>query len=139
MTKREKSRIAFAYAVVTAIAVTCIVLYSLMAGLAWSQVLLLMIGCLFVLWAIVFTFFEVGRLAGASKKAGGPTPEGVDPDSPRRVIVEPPTGHPYPHHEDHAGSAGLDQGQLTSRLPGATPFIDELLDRRRRKEQETRR
>ena len=30
---------------------------------------------------------------------------------------------PYRHHEDHAESPGYDQGQLTSRLPGTTPFL----------------
>src|SRR5579863_3339158 len=106
MTNREKSQMAFVYAVVTAITVTCIVLYSLMADLSRSQILLLLFGTLFVLWAIVFTFFEVGRIARASKKGAlPPVQETLDPDAPRRVIVEPPTGHPYPHHEDHAESA----------------------------------
>jgi hypothetical protein len=31
---------------------------------------------------------------------------------------------PYPHHETHPGSPGEDQGQLTSHLPGSTPFFE---------------
>ena len=30
---------------------------------------------------------------------------------------------PYPHHETHPESPGEDQGQLTSHLPGSTPFL----------------
>ena len=33
---------------------------------------------------------------------------------------------PYPHHEDYQGSEGEDQGQLTSHLPGSTPFFEKL-------------
>ena len=31
---------------------------------------------------------------------------------------------PYPHHETHPESPGEDQGQLTSHLPGSTPFLE---------------
>jgi hypothetical protein len=31
---------------------------------------------------------------------------------------------PYPHHETYPESAGEDQGQLTSHLPGSTPFLE---------------
>ena len=31
---------------------------------------------------------------------------------------------PYPHHETYPESPGEDQGQLTSHLPGSTPFFD---------------
>jgi hypothetical protein len=33
---------------------------------------------------------------------------------------------PYPHHETHPGSPGEDQGQLTSHLPGSTPFFEDV-------------
>jgi hypothetical protein len=33
---------------------------------------------------------------------------------------------PYPHHETHPGSPGQDQGQLTSHLPGSTPFFEDV-------------
>jgi len=32
---------------------------------------------------------------------------------------------PYPHHETHPESPGEDQGQLTSHLPGSTPFLED--------------
>lgn len=32
---------------------------------------------------------------------------------------------PYRHHEQHPESPGFDQGQLTSNLPGTTPFFDD--------------
>jgi hypothetical protein len=42
-----------------------------------------------------------------------------------QAITEPPVGsEPYRHHEDHAESPGYDEGQLTSRLPGTTPFLE---------------
>jgi hypothetical protein len=63
--------------------------------------------------------FEVGRIASRSKSISRREEELIDPDAGRRVIIEPSTGHPYPHHEHIAGSAGFDQGQLTSRLPDA--------------------
>ena len=128
MSSRKASRVAFTYAVVTAVVATSIGLYILTSNIPRSEGLLLLIGCLLVVWAIVFSFLEVGRIAAHSKKITGPD-ELVDPDAPRRVIVEPPTGEPYPHHEAHTGSGGRDQGQLTSSLPDHTPSIRKLLRR----------
>lgn len=78
--------------------VTCVVLYTLIADLPG---LLLLIGCLIVVWAIIFSFLEVGRIAARSKKTTGPD-EAVDPDAPRRVLVEPPTGEPCIHRQAFA-------------------------------------
>lgn len=116
---RKTSRVAFTFGVITAIVITCITLYSLTAGLSWFEATFLLIGSLVVIWAVIFTFFEVARIASRSKSISGR--EEIDPDAPRTVIIEPPTGHPYPHHEQIAGSAGFDQGQLTSRLPDLFP------------------
>ena len=33
---------------------------------------------------------------------------------------------PYPPHETHPESPGKDQGQLTSHLPGSTPFFEDV-------------
>ncbi len=96
MAKRKASRVAFLYAVITAVVATCIILFSMMAELSRWQSLVLLLGVLIVVWAIVFSFLEVGRIASGSKSIRGPD-EAVDPDAPRRLIVEPPTGHPYPH------------------------------------------
>jgi hypothetical protein len=95
MTNRQTSRIAFAYAVATAVPVTGIVLFSLIADWSRSQTLLLLIGSLLVVWAILFSFLEVGAIAARSKNLTKQD-EGVDPDAPRRVMVAPPTGEPYP-------------------------------------------
>jgi len=112
---RKASRVAFAFAVVTAIVITCITLYSLVAGLTRFEAVVLLLGSLVVIWAVIFTFFEVGRIASRSNSISGQ--EEVDLDAPRQIVIQPPTGHPYPHHEEIAGSGGFDQGQLTSRLP----------------------
>lgn len=127
MAKRKASRVAFIYVVVSALVITAMVLYTLIAGWAWMQAFWLTLGLLVVVWAIVFSILEVRRIAARSKSILGPA-DIVDPDAPREVIVEPPTGEATPHHEWHAGSEGLDQGQLTSRLTG-TPTPGELLHR----------
>lgn len=130
MANRKTSRIAFIYVIATAVVGTCILLYSLMAELSGVQTLVLLLGVLVVIWAILFSFFEVGRIAAGRRKITGPDDVG-DPDGARRIIVEPPTGHPYPHHEEHEGSAGSDQGQYTTRLHDELPSLRELLRRKR--------
>jgi len=127
MAKRKASQVAFTYVVVSAVVITAIVLYSLMAGWAWMQSLWLTVGVLVVVWGILFSILEVRRIASRSKSIMGPA-DVVDPDAPRNVMVEPPTSEATPHHEVHPGSAGLDQGQLTSRM-GGTPTPRELLRR----------
>jgi len=127
MGRRRASRVTFIYGVVTALVVTAIVLYSLVADWSWFQSLLLTIGTLVVAWAIVFSFMEVHRIATRSKSITGPD-DIVDPDAPRKVTVGPPTNEATPHHEFHPGSQGLDQGQLTSRLSG-TPTPREFFRR----------
>lgn len=122
MTKRERSRVIFVSGALTALTVTCIVLYSLVADVGLSQTLLLLFGCLLVLGAMLFTFFEIQRLVRFSNRGSGPSVEDRDPDAARIVVIDPPTGEPYPHHEHHTGSPGLDQGQLTSQLPDSPPW-----------------
>ncbi len=128
MDKRKASRVAFTYVVVSAVVITAILLYSLVAELTWPQRVWLTLGVLVVVWGIVFSILEVRRIAAREKSIVGP-PHMVDPDAPRKVMVEPPTGEATPHHELHAGSEGLDQGQLTSRLTG-TPTPREIFQRR---------
>lgn len=130
MSKRRRSRIAFIYVVATAVVATCSILYSLTAELSRWQSLVLLVGLLVVIWAIIFSFLEVGRLASRSPKISG-ADETVDPDAHRRVIVEASTGDPYPHHENQPASPGMDQGQFTSQLRGETPLM-EFLHRRKK-------
>jgi hypothetical protein len=121
---RKKSRVLFAFGAATAVAVTCIVLYSLIAGLSFLQASLFLAGSLIVVWAGLFSFFEVRRIAAGRSTSicWDGSADRMDPDAPRVVIVEPPTGEATPHHEDHLGSEGLDQGQLTSRIPDTFPI-----------------
>jgi purine-cytosine permease-like protein len=120
---RKTSRVAFTFVTATAIVTTCIILYSLTASLSAFQTFLLLMGCLIVLWAAIFSFFEIRRISARSVSIGGERSENeVDPDAPRTLIVEPPTGEATPHHENYLGSEGLDQGQLTSRLPDSLPI-----------------
>jgi hypothetical protein len=127
MAKRKASQVAFTYVVISAVVITAILLYSLVAELSWPQRLWLTVGVLIVVWGIVFSIHEVRRIATRSESILGPA-DVVDPDAPRKVIVEPPTSEATPHHEMHPGSAGQDQGQLTSRL-GGTPTPREFFQR----------
>jgi hypothetical protein len=90
-------------------------------------------GISLVVWGIIFTVLEVRRIAGISMAHR--TRDEVEAYQNRRpaVLVQPPTGEACPHHEDHAESPGLDQGQLTSALQGTTPLIDRLLQARQRR------
>jgi hypothetical protein len=120
MVSERRATLIFIFVVASAIAITSITLYSLVAGFSRFETLFLLIGSLIVIWAMIFSFFEVRRIASRSKSIS--EHEEIDPDAPYVVVVGPPTGNPYPHHEEHAESAGFDQGQLTSRLPDL-PYI----------------
>jgi hypothetical protein len=121
---RKKSRVLFWFGTPTAVAVTCMILYSLIAGLSLLQTSLWLTGSLTVVWTGLFSFFEVRRIAAGRSTSifWDSSDDRIDPDGPRVVIVEPPTGEATPHHEDHLGSEGLDQGQLTSRIPDTFPI-----------------
>lgn len=125
MSRNRIGRTWFPYVVVTAIAASAIATIAAMTGLhVWEAVIWTTGACLF-LGMLIFTFVEVRRLAGISKSNAQRELEEneADRDACHIVIVGDPTGEPYPHHEDHEGSAGLDQGQLTSRLPDWTPLV----------------
>jgi hypothetical protein len=127
---RGEEKYFFLYVVMSTVALTCTVMYSLFAGLAWPQSSLLVIGSLIVAWAAVFCFLEVHRDGRTAKNSARKAfEEDRDLYASRTVTVAPPTGEPYPHHEEYAESAGLDQGQLTSQLSGSTPFVDRFLSR----------
>ena len=131
-----QEKFAFLYVAISAVAVACAMSFSGIAGLTRWQTVLLLIGCLIGAWGTVFSFLEVRRIARtATDKADEALEEGANPYRSRTVVVRPPTGEPYPHHEYFPESQGLDQGQLTSRTPGETPFIDSFLSRRRSKKQ----
>jgi hypothetical protein len=137
---RGEEKFAFLYVVISAVAVGCAMTYSFIAGLAWWQTMLVLIGGLSGAWATVFSFLEIRRLAQTPKDAADEAlKEEADPYTSRAVFVEPPTGDPYPHHEDYAESAGLDQGQLTSQLPDSSPLLDTFLSRRRSQKQKVAR
>ena len=114
----------FGFGTATTVVVTCIVLYSLVAGLSLPQTSLWLVGSLIVVWAGLFSLFEVHRIAAGQSRSifSDGSDDRIDPDAPRVVIVGPPTGEATPHHEDHLGSEGLDQGQLTSRIPDTFPI-----------------
>lgn len=136
---RGKEKFAFLYGSTAAVTATCVITYSLIARLVWWQSLLLLIVCLFGVWMIVFSFLEVYRATRNAKNTASEALDAdTDPYASRTVTVGPPTGEPYPHHEDYAESPGLDQGQLTSQLPDWTPFMGRFPNLRRDKKQKAR-
>jgi hypothetical protein len=136
---RKFRHVAFPYALVLLTVIILVAGFGMMAGLHWWQILIWAVSACLVIGAIMFTFFEVRRLAGVSRSDAEIAREEAEAERQTRhvVIVQPPTGEAQPHHEDHAESPGLDQGQLTSRTPGGTPLIEDLL-RKRKQEQDTR-
>ncbi|HUA20783.1 MAG TPA: hypothetical protein VMU80_11690 [Bryobacteraceae bacterium] len=128
MTNESRTFVALSGLLIVAV-ISFVGVLSMLAGLAWPQFILAAIGACFLIWTIFFTLYEFRRITRTPRET-----EEID-QSPRTelriVIVEPPTGEPYPHHEHHAESPGQDQGQLTSRLPGSTPLVDVLLRGRR--------
>ena len=125
---RKEASASLPYVLVLVATLTLAIMFSLVAGLSRWQTLLLMIGVALLMWVGVFTFLRF------TAKGGSNTIPGPDFYGKRKVIVEPPTGEPYPHHEDRPESPGLDQGQLTSHLPGNTPLTERLSHRGARKE-----
>ncbi len=124
-------RFAFLYVVIAAGALTSAMIYSGLAGLTWWHSVLMVVGAVVLGCAILFSILEVRRIAQTPKEAAKALEEASNPYQERTIVVDPPTGDPYPHHEDYKQSSGFDQGQLTSQLPDATPLIDKLLRRGR--------
>ena len=126
----------FLYVVISAVAVGCSGIYSLITGLAWWQTALVMIGGLLGAWAILFTFLELRRVAQTQNDNAQEAPNKEEnPYVSRTIVVLPSTGMPYPHHEDYPESAGLTEEQLVSRLPNKTPIIEDYLDRHAKEKQ----
>lgn len=124
----------FLYVIGSAVAITCAIAYSLIAGLTGLQSLLLLTGSVLVACAAVFCLLEMRRAAPRAKTSADEAfKEDADLYASRTVDIKPPTGDPYPHHEDYTESAGFDQGQLTARIPGSTPFVDKFLESREKK------
>jgi len=123
MVNREIGWKLFRYVVAIAIGEVYLGIFSLFLGLTKWQSALVLGGGAILIWSILFTFLEVQRIERASRGL----PEEFVPKVKRIIVVGSPTGEPYPHHEDHPRSPGMDQGQLTSRWAGNTPLIDWLL------------
>jgi FlaA1/EpsC-like NDP-sugar epimerase len=106
------------YVLAVTITGTCVLLISLVVLNVW-QALLLASGCAALVWVAVFTFVQFSQFTKQREHQGSQKRER---NINRRVILGPASGESYPHHEDHSESPGQDQGQLTSHLPGSTPF-----------------
>jgi len=127
-----QEKFTFLYVAFSCFALTGAIVYSMLAGLTRLQSLFLLVGSVLVACAAVFFSLEVRRMARGARGVEAVKAE-ADIYASRSVPVNPPSGEPYPHHEQFVESAGFDQGQLTSRIPGETPFLESFFSRRSRK------
>jgi len=119
-----EEKFTFLYVVIAAIAITCAIAYSLIANLGPVQSSLLLAGALLVGGAFVFSYMEIRRITRPPASVDTrKLDEDPDPYGPRKLTIAAPTKDAYPHHEDYVESRGLDQSQLTARIPGSTPFL----------------
>lgn len=130
-----QEKFTFLYGALSAVAVALAIIYSVFAGFSWQHCLLLSIGAAVVGYSIAFTFAELYKSDKTKKVSAAEAAKEEEVYAPRPVSVSPPTGDPYPHHEDYTESQGLDQGQLTARIPGTTPFVGELESRHGKQEE----
>jgi len=106
---------------------TCLLIVSLMTGIGWWRSLIVAIGAVVLIWGILFSILEIRRNAGLARTERTAEELEAFRNPHRQVTVEPPTNEATPHHEDHPGSEGRDQGQLTSHWPVPTPLVDRLI------------
>lgn len=92
--------------------------------------LILMGAAAMLIGGIVFSLLKTQRsVASASARKLARQYEVFEADLTRietEKLLEQSTSRdePYPHHETHPESPGEDPGQLTSHLPGSTPFLE---------------
>ena len=124
------------------VAVLVAVIIGLTLGLGTGPFVIWVICAALLAGGVMFTFFEVRRLAARAGYQNSVNQSDVDLEdihragraarlrilaSLRRMLTGPgPTNEPYPHHENHPESPGLDQGQLTSHWPSTTPILEDL-------------
>jgi hypothetical protein len=83
-----------------------------------------------VIGGIVFSLLKMQRpVASASTRRQARQHEAFEADLARvqteKLLEQSPArDEPCPHHETYPESPGEDQGQLTSHLPGSTPFLE---------------
>lgn len=138
-TRLINARFSFLYVVISAVAVGCAMTYSFVAGFGRWQTVLLLVGALLGAWATLFSFLELRRLTQTPNGDDEVFKKEPDPYAPRTVVVQPPSGVPCPHHEDYPESAGLEEGQLVSRLTDPTPLVEDFLNRRSKQKQKAAR
>lgn len=119
-----EEKFTFLCGALSAIGVACAIAYSMFARLSWPQGWIVSIGGGLVGFAIAFVFSELYRSGGSQKTRAAEPANKPDVYASRSVSANPSTGEAYPHHEDYTESQGFDQGQLTARIPGSTPFFD---------------
>jgi len=104
----------------------------LLANFSWQTCAILMGGMALLIGGIMYTMLEMNRLTDR-RRAKEVEAEMAAIEAFETLLAAeraqaernlPPEGvEPYRHHEEHAESPGYDQGQLTSRLSGTTPFL----------------
>ena len=129
-------------------AATTALIVGLMARIGWQNCLILIGSAAAFTGGVLFALLELHRLGrAASGNAAILAQNTSDANqsirlrafaSLRRIMMQPAESNdPYPHHEDYPESPGQDQGQLTSRLTGSTPLLEELATAYRKLQQRT--
>ena len=127
----------FEYLLPTVAAAAIALMFGLLVGVSWPLCLMLMGAMAVLIGGVAFTLLKMHSLAFPKDRAG--RYEFLDPNrsaelrlraQPQILVKRPADEEPYPHHEDYPESAGEDQGQLTSHLPGSTPFLEDLAVRK---------
>jgi hypothetical protein len=123
----------FEYLLPTIAAATIGLMFGLLVGVSWPMCLMLMGAAAVLIGGAAFTLLKMHTLALPQDWAK--RYDLLDANrsvelrlrAQRQMPVKPVDEYePYPHHEHYPESAGEDQGQLTSHLPGSTPFLEEL-------------
>lgn len=110
---------------------TVALIFGLLVAASWPVCLMLMGAAAALMGGVAFTITQLQSL-GLPRKPRTPDQPTRSVESKlraqRQKLVKQPSDkyEPYPHHENYPESPGEDQGQLTSHLPGSTPFFGEL-------------
>jgi hypothetical protein len=122
----------FEYLLPMVAAAAVALIFSLLVAVSWPVCLMLMGAGAALVGGVAFTFFQMHSL-GLPQKARAPdrvvrSAAESKLRTQRQMLVKQAACEyePCPHHENYPESPGEDQGQLTSHLPGSTPFFDEL-------------
>ena len=114
---------------------TAVQIYGLAVGLRAPVIVILMIlgaAGVGILTFSILTMRRDGQSLDETIRPYPASPAGVDLEALRNAERLDPPGEPYPHHEDYVESPGDTFAELTTRVAGDTPFLENLYRRKRK-------